>query len=162
VFIIALLVLITIDKLTHFYAPAREATSFMLTGHFSWIFWIFQIGFGAVIPLAILFNPRLNKQTGSLFLAGVSVVIGVFFERYYLVIPGAAYPMPFYPGEIQGMWGALGSFYIAPLEMLLSLGIVSLVALLFILGLKYLELLPATEKPQTAIATENPIAGSKQ
>jgi len=143
IFIIILLVLIAIDKLTHFYAPARDATAFMLSGHFSWIFWVLQIGMGAVIPLAILFNPRTNKKMPALCIAAASVVVGVFFERYYLVIPGAAYPMEYYPGEIQGMWGALGSFAITPVEVTLSVGILALAALLYVLGLKYMSLLPA-------------------
>jgi len=150
-FIIILLILIIVDKLTHLYSPHREAAVYMLTGRYSWIFWGFQIGLGAVIPLAILFNPRTNKTIGWVVAAGASVVIGVFFERYYLVIPGAAYPMHYYPGEIQGVWGATGSFPLTPLEMLLSIGIIALLALLFILGLKYLELLPPGEPAKETV-----------
>lgn len=150
-FIIILLVLITIDKLTHLYSADRGATMYMLAGRYSWIFWGFQIGMGAVIPLAILFNPRLNKTVRWVALAAVSVVIGVFFERYYLVIPGAAYPQHYYPGTIEGVWGATGSFPLMPLEMVLSVGIIASLGLLFVLGLKYLELLPAKEP------VENPV-----
>ncbi len=173
IFIIVLLALITVDKLTHLYSPHREPTLYMLAGHFSWIFWGLQIGMGAVIPLAILSNPRLNKTIRWVAVAAVSVVIGVFFERYYLVIPGAAYPQPYYsPGEIEGVWGALNSFAITPVEMVLSAGIVALLGLLFISGLKYLELLPPKEpveaparEPGKAVAEESkakaePSAGS--
>ena len=145
VFIIILLVLIVVDKLTHFYSPERGATVYMLAGHFSWIFWGCQIGMGVVIPLAILFNPRLNKTIRWVALAATSVVIGVFFERYYLVIPGAAYPQHYYPGKIEGAWGSLGFFPLTPAEMVLSVGIVALLGFLFALGLKYLELLPPKE-----------------
>ena len=146
VFIIILLVLVFVDKLTHIYSPAREATMFMLAGRFSWIFWAFQIGMGVVIPLVILFNPRLNKTIRGVTFAAASVVIGVFFERYYLVIPGAAYPQHYYPGKIEGAWGATGSFPITPAETVLSVGILALLGLLFILGLKYLELLPLKKR----------------
>ncbi len=146
-FIIILLILIAVDKLTHLYSPHREATLYMLAGHYSWIFWGFQIGMGAIIPLAILLNPRLNKTIRWVGLAAASVVIGIFFERYYLVIPGAAYPQHYYsPGKIEGVWGALGSFSLAPIEIVLSVGIVAALGLLFILGLKYLELLPPKEE----------------
>ncbi|MFC2002565.1 NrfD/PsrC family molybdoenzyme membrane anchor subunit [Chloroflexota bacterium] len=157
-FIVILLALVFVDKLTHFYSPDRGATVFMLAGQFSWIFWAFQIGMGAIIPLAILFNPRLNKTVRGVALAAVSVVIGVFFERYYLVIPGAAYPLHYYPGKIEGVWGAVGSFPLTPAETLLSVGIVALLGLLFVLGLKYLELLPpkeAEEAPALAEASES-------
>jgi Ni/Fe-hydrogenase subunit HybB-like protein len=146
VFIIVLLILIAVDKLTHLYSPHRDATIYMLAGHYSWIFWGLQIGMGVIIPLAILSYPRLNKTIGWIALAATSVVIGVFFERYYLVIPGAAYPQHYYTGKIEGVWGALNSFALTPVEIILSVGIVALLALLFMLGLQYLELLPAKEK----------------
>lgn len=144
-FIIVLLILIIVDKLTHLYSPHREAALYMLTGQYSWIFWGLQIGLAVVIPLAILFTPSFNKNIGWVVAAAVSVVIGIFFERYYLVIPGAAYPMQYYPGEIQGVWGATGSFPLTPVEMVLSVGIIAFLVLIFVLGLKYLELLPPGE-----------------
>jgi len=146
IFIIILILLITVDKLTHLYSPERGATIYMLAGPSSWIFWCLQIGLAAVIPLAILFNPRLNKTVRWIFVAALSVVIGIFFERYYLVIPGAAYPQHYYPGHIEGVWGTISSFPLTPVETVLSVGIIALVGLLFVLGLKYLELLPAKAK----------------
>lgn len=106
-----------------------------------------------MVPLAILFNPRLNKTVRYVSLAGLSVVVGIFFERYYLVIPGAAYPQHYYPGHIEGVWGEVGTFAIMPVEMILSLGILAMVGLLFVLGLKYMELLPEKE-PEEELAME--------
>jgi Ni/Fe-hydrogenase subunit HybB-like protein len=153
-FIITLLVLVFIDKLTHYYEPAREAAVYMLAGPSSWIFWGLQIGMGAVIPLAILFNPRFNKTIRGVALAASSVVIGVFFERYFLVITGAAYPLHYYPGEIEGVWGVTGSFPITPVETILSVGIIALLGLIFVLGLKYLELLPPVERSEESPPAE--------
>ena len=109
---------------------------------------------GIIIPLIILFHPRLNKTIRGVSLAAASVVIGVFFERYYLVIPGAAYPMPFYPGKIEGVWGAIGSFPITPVETLLAVGIIASLVLLFVLGLKYLELLPVLGSSEVLVPSE--------
>ena len=158
VFIIVLMVLIFVDKMTHFYSPERGATIFMLAGQYSWMFWGLQIGLVAVVPLAILFNPRLNKTVRYVSLAGLSVVVGIFFERYYLVIPGAAYPQHYYPGHIEGVWGTVGTFAIMPVEMILSLGILAIVGLLFVLGLKYLELLPEKEPVEEPVQEEAPVA----
>ncbi len=143
--LLGMLILMIVGELAHIYAPAREATMFMLTGPFSWLYWVFLIGMGVIIPLVILFHPRAKKTVRGVVIASVLVVIGVFFKRFYLVIPGAAYPLPLYPGKIEGVWGDIGSFPITPLETMLSVGIVALLALLFILGLKYLELLPVTK-----------------
>ena len=157
-FIIILLVLLVVDKLTHLYVPHREATLYMLAGQFSWIFWVLQIGLVVVVPLVILFHPRLNKNTGVVFLASIFVVVGVFFERYYLIIPGAAYPQQFYPGKIEGVYGAVGYFPLTLPEMGLSLGILTLLALLFILGLKYLEALPPKEAEEQKEAEQTAAA----
>ncbi len=158
-FIVILLILIIVDKLIHLYSAHREATLYMLAGQYSWIFWGFQIGLGAVIPLVILFTPKFNKNIGWVVTAAVSVVIGVFFERYYLVIPGAAYPMQYYPGKIEGVWGALGSFSFTPTEIVLSVGIVAFLVLIFILGLKYLELLPPGASIKEAVKESGEEAG---
>lgn len=150
-FIVILLILIIVDKLTHLYSPHREATLYMLTGQYSWMFWGLQIGLGVIIPLAILLTPKFNKKIGWVVAAAVSVVIGVFFERYYLVIPGAAYPQHYYPGKIEGVWGATGSFALTPAEMVLSVGIIAFLVFIFIMGLKYLELLPPREPAKEAV-----------
>ncbi len=144
--IVALLVLIILDKLTHVYSPARDAAVYTLAGPYSWIFWGLQVGLGIIVPLAVLLTPAWRGTIRGVFIAAVSVVIGVFFERYYLVILGAAYPMDYYPGEIQGVWGITGSFALRPAEIILALGIVAFLILIFVIGLKNLELLPPGEK----------------
>lgn len=154
IFIIILVILIAMDKLTHLYEPARGAALFMLGGPYSWVFWIFQIGLVVIVPLAILFNPRLNKSIKWIAIASTSVVIGIFFERYYLVIPGAAYPQQYYPGNIEGVYGAVGHFAFTPAEVGLSIGIFALVALVFFLGLKYLEVLPPKEAKEVPAPVE--------
>ncbi len=163
-FIILLFILIVVDKLTHLYEPARDATIFMLAGEYAWIFWVLQIGLAVVLPLAILFHAKLNKTIKWITVASVSVVIGIFFERYYLVIPGSAYPLHFYPGKIEGVYGAVGTFQIMPAEMGLSLGILALLALLFLLALRYLEALPPKpmESPQPTAASPAPSASATQ
>jgi Ni/Fe-hydrogenase subunit HybB-like protein len=149
IFIIILTILIIIDKLTHLYEPARDATLFMLAGEYAWIFWILQIGLVVLVPLALLFNANINKSVKWIAVASLSAVIGVFFERYYLVIPGASYPLHFYPGKIEGVYGAVGRFEIMPVEMGLSLGILAFLVLLFMLALKYLEALPPKQAEET-------------
>jgi Ni/Fe-hydrogenase subunit HybB-like protein len=142
VFIVILFMLILVDKLTHLYVPHREATLFMLAGRFSWIFWVLQIGLVVIAPLAILVYPRLGKNVRAVFVASVLVVVGIFFERYYLVIPGAAYPQHYYPGKVEGVYGAVGYFPLGLPEIGLSIGIFALLGLLFIVGLRYLDALP--------------------
>ena len=157
VIIIALLVMVFFDKFTHAYFPHREGTIFLFTGPYWWLFWIFQIGMGIVLPLIILLNPKTARTVKGVVIASISVVIGVLGERAALVIPGMAQVQQLYPGHIEGIWGAAGAFRITFWETSLSIGIVALVALLFVLGLKFLELLPSEEAEEAPVSIEEPI-----
>jgi len=154
VIIIILLVMVFFDKLTHIYFPHREGALFLFTGPYWWLFWVFQIGMGIVIPLIILFHPKAGKTVSGVVIASISVVIGVLGERAALVIPGTAQVQALYPGNIEGVWGAAGVFPITFWESTLSLGIVSLVMLIFMLGLKFLPLLPASESIKASAPAE--------
>jgi len=153
ILIVVLSVLVFIDKLTHLYSPHREPTLWLLTGPFSWIFWGLQVGCAYILPILLLTHPRFKRTIKGVMVASFLVVIGIFFERFILVIPGTAHPMPFYPGKIEGIWGAPGSFPFTPVESLMSLGIFALMGLLFILGLKNLELLPIIERKEPISAS---------
>lgn len=164
--LLGMLLLMVIGELTNIYSPAtHDAAIFMLAGPFGWLFWVFLIGMGVIVPLVILFHPRAKKSVPGVVIASALIVIGIFVKRYYLVVPGAAYPLPYYsPGKIEGVWGAIGSFPFAPVEIVLSVGIVAFLALIFILGLKYLELLPAKEQVKEAAQepTEGAVSESKE
>ena len=151
VFICVLALLIFLDKMTHLYAPERAAVMYSLTGHYAWVFWILQIGLVVVLPLAILFNKKL-RTIKWIFIASLSVVVGVFFERFFLVIPQAGFPQQYYPGHIEGVYGAIGQFTFTPVEMGISLGIFTMVGLLFLLGLKFLKALPEKTAEELAAA----------
>ena len=162
ILIAILVVLIITDKLTHFYPPEREGVLFLATGSFSWMFWLLQIMFGYVVPLAILVHPRWGKTVQGIATAAAFNVVGIFGERAALVIPGLAHAMPYYPGHIEGLWGARGGFPIMPVETILVVGIFAFLGLLYVLGLKYLELLPAKEDGEQAPApVESPTPASE-
>jgi molybdopterin-containing oxidoreductase family membrane subunit len=153
--IIILSVMVFVDKLTHVYSPDREPIIWLLTGPYAWIFWGLQVGLAYVLPIILLSHPQSRETLKGVMVAAFSVVIGIFGERFALVIPGTAYPLPFYPGKIEGIWGAAGSFPITPIESFMSLGIFTLMGLFFLLGLKNLELLPVDDEgKQTSIPAE--------
>jgi molybdopterin-containing oxidoreductase family membrane subunit len=115
----------------------------MLFGPYSWLFWTFQIALGAIVPLIILLHPKLKLSTIPIVAASILVVFGIFIKRFYLVIVGLAYPQEYYTGDIEGIHGQIGSFRLMPTETIMSIGICAFLALIFILGLKFLDLLPA-------------------
>lgn len=146
--IVVLFTMVLVDKLTHLYSPHREPTLWLLAGPFSWIFWGLQVACAYVLPFLLLVHPRYKKTIQGVMTAACLVVIGIFGERFALVIPGTAYPLAFYPGRIEGVWGEVGSFPLRPMELLMSIGIFSLMGLFFLLGLKYLPLLPKNERSE--------------
>jgi len=155
--VIVLLVIVSVDKVTHLYSPHRDPTLWLLTGPFSWVFWGLQVGCAYILPLLLLLHPRSRKSIKGVLAATFSIIIGIFGERFVLVIPGTAHPLPFYPGKIEGVWGKAGSFSFAPAEFLMCLGIFALMGLFFLLGLKYLELLPGDESSeQIPVVAKNP------
>ena len=158
VIIVVLLVMVFFDKMTHTYFPHREGAVFLFTGPYWWLFWVLQIGMGIVIPLIILFHPRASNTVKGVIIASISVVIGVLGERAALVIPGTAQVQQLYPGTIEGVWGAAGSFSITFWETTLCVGILAMVALPFVLGLKYLELLPVGESGEASMPSEAPVS----
>jgi molybdopterin-containing oxidoreductase family membrane subunit len=160
--IIPLFVLVFIDKLTHLYSADREPMLWLLTGPYAWIFWGLQVGFAYVLPMILLTHPQFKKTLMGVIGAALLVVIGVFGERFVLVIPGTAYPLPFYPGKIEGIWGARGDFPLTLIETLISLGIFALMGLFLVLGLKHLDLLPVygggeqgSPSPETHLETHD-------
>lgn len=158
-FIIGLLLLMFVANVTHSYSLDKEPTLFMLFGPFSWLFWGPEIFLGMVVPLVILFHPRTKNSLMGIVVASSLVVIGIFFKRFYLVIPGLAFPLQFYPGTIEGVWGQVGSFSFTPVEVTLSLGIFSFLALIFVLGLKLMPLLPDTADAKTVETESTGIVG---
>ena len=147
--ILLLMILVGVDKLTHLYPPHREPTLWLLTGPFSWIFWGFQVGCAYLLPLCLLVHPRFKKSMKGVMVASFSVVIGIFGERFALIVPGTAHPLPLFPGKIEGVWGAAGTFQLTPVELLLSLGLFAFMGLFYLFGLKHLELLPVTKNSES-------------
>src|SRR4030043_669947 len=84
ILIVVLAVMVLVDKLTHLYSPHREPTIWLLTGPYSWIFWILQVGFAYILPVLILFHPRFSKNFKGGMVAAFLVVIGIFGERFSL------------------------------------------------------------------------------
>jgi len=149
-FLCGLLLLIWVGEVTHAYIPDNHASAFMLAGPFSWLFWVFQVVVGEIIPLFILFHPGLGKKVKGVVIASILIVVGVFFERFYLVIAGLSYPLSYFPGEIAGRYGAVGFYPLTSVESMVSVGMFAFMGFLFIMGLKYLELLPANDSPGRA------------
>lgn len=162
VFLLSALYVMLIENLHRVYqAGSHEAGMYFLFGGFhSVLFWGGLIIIGSIIPAILLFIRRTGTSIRWLVFSSTLVVFGVLCERFLIVVPGLTHPTETLPGmEItssvinEGIAAYSVSFY----EVLQTLGVIAFIGLAFILGLKFLRLLPTEAKMPTGI----PIAGYK-
>jgi len=112
----------------------------VLFGHYWFVYWIFHIGLGVVVPILLLARARSVVAVGT---ASALVAVTFFAIRLDLVIPGLIVP------ELQGLQSA----YLDPIGQRLSytylpsffewqvvMGVLAVGIALFYLGYRYLPL----------------------
>ncbi len=154
VFIVVAMYVILVENAHRYYQiESREASFYYLFGGYHGVlFWGGLIGIGSVIPALLLFNRRRGTSVPWIVFSAVLVVVGVICERYLIVIPGQEHPPDLFPGmEVISTVLEEGTvtYSIGIYEIFQALGVFSLIAILFILGLKYLPLLPTEAKVYT-------------
>jgi molybdopterin-containing oxidoreductase family membrane subunit len=151
VFILVAMYVILIENAHRLYQiESREATfSFLFLRYHAILFWGGLIGIGSIIPVLLLFNRKRGTSIPWIYFSAILVVIGVICERYLIVIPGQENPPHLFPGmEVvsASLNEGIVTYSISIFEVMQALGVFSLIGLLFILGLKYLPLLPTEAK----------------
>ena len=148
VFVAAVLYFVLVYHLTNLYIAERHGIEgFILRdgGIYTTLFWVGQIFLGSIVPLALLFHPKLSRSAGTIALAAVLVILGGLAQLYVIVIGGQAYPMPLFPGkEIQSSFfdGVVAAYAPSLPEVLLGIGGIGIALLLTTLALKILPFLP--------------------
>lgn len=151
VFIVVVMYFVFVENAYRFYLmESREAARYFLFGGFhSVLFWGGLILIGSILPAAMLFNPRTGSSVPWIMFSSVVTVLGVFCERYVIVIPGLTHPPDLFPGmEITRSVLEEGSvtYSVSVHEVLQALGVLGVIGLLFVLGLKWFRLLPTEAK----------------
>ncbi len=138
-FLLAVVVLELAEYLTILYAniPAKiSSLQLVLFGPFWWVFWVFHIGLGLLLPLILLGAFKENAvalAVGSILAAFMSLT-----TKLNLVIPALVVP------EFEGLSSAyVGpgldlNYFPTPTEWLVSVFVVSLAAVLFLTGKRVL------------------------
>jgi protein NrfD len=128
--------------------------SYVLFGPFWYVFWIIHLGFGVLLPVALLAS---SKRPAVLGLAAGLVAVTFFAIRLNLVIPGLISP------ELQGLQTA----YLDPIghrlqftylpsmfEWQVTIGVLAIGVALFYLGYRYLPLFN-NSRPRRRKSEEN-------
>jgi molybdopterin-containing oxidoreductase family membrane subunit len=121
-------------------------------GSWQWLFWVEWIVGGAV-PFVLLVIPSLRRRFGVIGLSSVLVLVGVFAYRIELVGAGLVRPLvQLPPGTSIGTQVAGGStfqfeglYHPTWVEYTITVGILSLLALLITLGYRWLHVIRPEE-----------------
>jgi len=149
IFIFVVLYFIFVENAFRLYIPEsfHAALYFLFGGVQAVVFWGGMILVGSIIPAVLLLYPKTGKSIPWIAFSSVLVVFGVLCERYLIVIPGQTHPPVLFPHmEITGsvLEEGIVNYAISFHEVLQALGVLAIIALIFVLGLKFLSFL-ATE-----------------
>ncbi len=147
IFIVIVMYFIATENAYRVYLPQSHHAGmyFLFGGSHSVVFWIGMIFVGMLIPAIILFNKKTGQSIPWITFSSVLVVFGVLCERYLIVVPGQLLPPALFPGwEITYSVLEEGpvTYTIGWLEVVQAVGILGIISFLFVLGLKFLKLLP--------------------
>ncbi|MDI6751527.1 MAG: polysulfide reductase NrfD [bacterium] len=150
IFIMIVLYFIFVENTYRYYlTQSREAARyFLFCGSHSLIFWGGLIVLGSIIPAIILFSKKAKSIPWIVFSSAL-VVFGVLCERYIIVIPGQTHPPDLFPNmKIVSFLVEEGitTYSIGFYEVLQALGVVGIIGLIFVLGLRVLKFLPTDAK----------------
>jgi Ni/Fe-hydrogenase subunit HybB-like protein len=107
----------------------------MMFGPFWYVFWIGQLGLGALVPLILILNRRTGRSVAWVGMAGALIVAGILGVRLNIVIPPLTVPLQ--PGiDTAYPLGRVSSFALDGLNLLaLRLGLLALtLAIAFLLA----------------------------
>ncbi len=118
--------------------PAGKYESIMalLKGPYAINFWVFEIGIGMLIPLALYYFSK-GKNLWWMFIGSASMILGIFIMRYDLVIVGQIVPVFHELGvnEYKHLLSYTPSLY----EVIITVSGFALTGFLFLIGEKIFD-----------------------
>jgi molybdopterin-containing oxidoreductase family membrane subunit len=147
VFIAASLYLVAVYHLTNLYY-ARQAAfeAFILRdgGIFPLLFWVGYVALGAIVPLVLLFHPKLIGERATLA-ASVLVILGALAWLYVFIVGGQAFPLDIFPAHLVTSSfgdGQVATYHPSVPELLLGVGGMGAAFLLTIVGMRMFDFMP--------------------
>jgi quinol:cytochrome c oxidoreductase quinone-binding subunit 1 len=122
----------------------QESFHWRALGYYSWEFWV-MVSFNAIVPL-LFFLKKIRKSIPWLFVISILINIGMWFERFVIIVGGVAHEF------IPYSWGTYGPRL--P-EIGILVGSFCLFLFLFLLFVKHLPSVSITELKETIGEGEN-------
>ncbi len=153
IFVAASLYLVIVYHMTNLYFARQGAfEAFILVGRggpavYPLLFWGGFVALGSVLPMLLLFHPKLASARTALA-ASALVVLGAFAWLFVFIIGGQAFPLEIFPGyQVSSPFGdgAVARYVPSLPELLLGVGGLGAAFLLTLVGVRVLDFLPADE-----------------
>lgn len=159
VFVAASLYFVAVYHGTNLYFAKQSAfEAFILrgvgdaSGVFAPLFWGGYVVMGAIVPMILLFGPRLAQPRATLA-ASVLVVLGAFALLFVFIVGGQAFPLEIFPGyEVSSSFGdgSVAAYVPSLPEWLLGFGGLGAAFVLTTIGVRVLDFLPQDDLPALA------------
>ena len=150
VFIAAALYLVAVYHITNLYfAHQHDFEAFILLGRggggvYALLFWGGYVLAGSLLPLLLLFHPRLGGEHSTLAASSL-VVLGAGAWLFVFIIGGQAFPLEIFPGAVVSSSfgdGAVAAYTPSWPEFLLGLGGLGAALVLTTVGVRVLDFMP--------------------
>jgi Ni/Fe-hydrogenase subunit HybB-like protein len=158
IFVAGALYFVLIHHFVNAYFARQQAFErFLLVdgGVYPLLFWGGYVVVGSVVPLALLWHPRLAAARATLF-ASLLVTAGAFALLYVFIVGGQAYPLDIFAGYTASSTfgdGAIAAYAPSVPEIALGVGGLGLAFLITVVGIRALRFLPDDDaKPAPAAA----------
>lgn len=148
VFVAAVLYFVIVHHLSNIYLAkkgAYESWILLNGGIYTLLFWVGQVLIGGIIPMILLFHPKIDVKKGYVLLAALLVVIGGFAQLYVIIVGGQAFPLEIFPGfEVSSSFsdGVVNAYTPEWIEFVLGFGGIALALMVAGLGMKFLRIVP--------------------
>ena len=152
-FVIVVLWLVAVYHATNLYWAKQAAFERFILAEgipYAALFWIGFVALGSLVPLALVYHPRLAGRRATIA-AAVLVTAGALAFVYVFIIGAQVFPLEIFPG-----YAAKSSFYDGAIEayrpsvpeIVLGIGGVAVAALATAIGARVLPILPRGEGPR--------------
>jgi len=154
IYIGAVFYFVSVYHLTsEYYAKQGDFEHFILIGGgiFPMLYWGGFVLLGTLLPLLLIFHPRIWPKPGAVTTAAVLVIGGALCHLYVLIVGGQAFPMEMFPGmtATSSFYDGAIEHYVPSLpEILLSIGGFGIVFTIAIIGARVLNVLPQDDIAQ--------------
>jgi len=149
IFAAVVLYFTTVQHLSNLYVAEHGAVeNFILRsgGIITALFWGGQVIIGGLIPMLLLFHPKLSVRPANTMIAAALIVLGGFAQLYVIIIGGQAVPLDIFPGYASSSSffdGVISRYSPTLVELLLGLGGVALALVITGFGTVVLRILPS-------------------